>query len=258
MQTKEKALLGKLGAYTNVLTKTVPKVRVESLAAKILTARVERENRGKFLLRSSEDEAGGHHSFRHHGYQQLCPNAPLTPLDENHPSRCRRKGKRKKKRKCREDEDESDDCQLIFKKKPNFFGKKKCEEGEEEEECQKRLHMIRKKRKSRNGDGEETKNVDVKSSSVKEKNIKKKKKSEKVKGVKKCDTGCAPKSFSRRKQEVSRSGEMHIRAISDPTTEKPEEDYDAATESHEILHDVDPDAATEILLEWTTSSAVHD
>lgn len=70
------------------------------------------------------------HQLRHHHAQHKC-----------------RPKKRKKKRK-----DEGDDFNQN-KKKPNL-GKKKCEEGEEKEECQKRLQMVRRKRKSRNGEEE--------------------------------------------------------------------------------------------------------
>lgn len=139
VQTRANAPLGKLAAFTNVLTKHVPKARVEELALRMLKGRY-------FPLRQPV-----HPMLRHHGHHQLCAYLPfIEPLDTTR-LRCHRQ-KKKKKRKCSEDDPE--DCEVP---RLTPAEKKRCEDGEEEEECQRRLHMIRKKRKSRTGDGDSKK-----------------------------------------------------------------------------------------------------
>lgn len=286
VQTKAKASLGKLETYTNVLTKSVPSERVEALAMKILKARL---ILGKILTDTNEETIGNHHLLRHHGYHQLCSNVPFTKIDDKSKFRCRKKEKRKKKRKCKENEEESDECQQILKKKANFTGKKKCEEGEEEEECQKRLHMIRKKRKSRNGESENSKgNAAVKKISDDKKRkrrlrLEKKKISEKLKCENSEGQNCLEKkmivtkiseqSFNETVADISEwsnvtrsrlsdNSEFFSKVVSFPltdvTTEKYLVDYDIdqTTDSHETTNEYE--AVTDSPYLWTTSSAVRN
>ncbi|KAK6620789.1 hypothetical protein RUM43_011085 [Polyplax serrata] len=148
VQTKAKASLGKLETYTNVLPRPVSPDRVETLAMNIAKARI---LLGKFLG-SGEDGLGTNHLFRHHRYQ-FCPNVPMTKLDEKNKFRCRKREKRKKKKKCREDEDDDEECVTAAPKK-KIQGK--CDEDEDEQECLRRLHVVRQKRKSRNGSEADT------------------------------------------------------------------------------------------------------
>jgi len=130
VQTKARAPLGRSSTFTNVLTKHVPKEKVEDLAYRML--------KGRILA----PKTAVHPMLRHHGHHQLCAYVPLPAPEaaEATKSKCHRQ-KKKKKRKCEED----DDCENRLAP----IDMKKCEDGEEEEECQRRLHMIRKKRKSR-------------------------------------------------------------------------------------------------------------
>lgn len=231
VQTKPNASLDKLETYTNVLTKAVPSERVEALEMKIYNARL---LFGKFLLNSKDD----HHSLRHHRYHQLCGNTPMVKSDEKNKFRCRKREKRKKKRKCREDEDEGDDC--LPQKKKHHPGKwmLKCEDGEEDDECQKRLHMIRKKRKSRNGEGE------VPEKDKKRKKRLKKKMNEKSKTVKsKCENG--ESGNCGRKQEEGRGQKE---------AEGEEYDADGFTDDPEP----EDDTVADVAYDWTTSAAVQD
>ncbi|KAL0275889.1 UNVERIFIED_CONTAM: hypothetical protein PYX00_003611 [Menopon gallinae] len=235
VQTKPNASLDKLETYTNVLTKAVPPERVEALETKIYNARL---LLGKFLLNSKDD----HHSLRHHRYHQLCGNTPMVKSEDKNKFRCRKREKRKKKRKCRGDEDEDgEDCLPQKKKQQQHHPSKgmlKCEEGEEDDECQKRLHMIRKKRKSRNGDG------DVPEKDKKRKKRLKKKFSEKSKVAKvRCENG-ETGNCGRRQEEVR--GQK----------ENDGEDYDADG----FTDDPDPEEETamDVVYDWTTSAAVQD
>lgn len=277
VQTKAKASLGKFETYTNVLTNSVPEERVEALVMRILNARA---LLGKFL-QNNEESIGNHHLLRHHGYSQLCPNVPFIKVEDKNKFQCRKREKRKKKKKC--DEDESDECQQVLKKKPNFVGKKKCEEGEEEEECQKRLQMIRKKRKSRNGEGEDANGIGVKNKDDKKRKRRlkneKKKSSEKVACensdgknncisiAKKTNNRKMHKQLLNNEKMVSNhspysSSEFFSKVVSfsftDTTTEKSVMDYeiDATTDSHENLTINDEDIVTDTPYDWTTSSAV--
>lgn len=282
VQTKAKAPLGKLETYTNVLTKPVSTERVEALAMKIAKARI---LLGKFLLGSEEEGLGENHLFRHHRYQ-FCLKVPLTKLDEKNKFRCRKREKRKKKRKCKDDEYDDDDCQATSKKK--IVGK--CEEDEDEEECQKRLHSVRQKRKSRNGgDTDSAKCVGGKCADDKEKKRKKRLKAEKKKFSEKtlktkCDSeiNCSKKkgigkgvrkektkaSFvedpaissllwkdsivENRSTEIDRK--LSSSSLVDFATEKPIDEYEEEDQTEKFLEE-EEDASSEIGLEWATQSS---
>ena len=238
---------------------------------------------GKFLQNNNEETLVNHHSLRHHGYSQLCPNVPFTKIDDKNKFQCRKKEKRKKKKKC--DEDESDECQQVLKKKPNFVGKKKCEEGEEEEECEKRLQMIMKKRKSRNGEGEDANNgIGVKNKDDKKRKRRlkneKKKSSEKVAcensdGKNNCISITKKTNNRKTHKQLNNEGmvgnhspysssEFFSKVVSfsftDTTTEKNLADYeiDTTTDSHDTLTINYEETVTDMPYDWTTSSAVQN
>ena len=193
VQTKAKASLGKMETYTNVLTKPVSIERVESLAVKVAKARV---LLGKLLQGTSGEEGFGerNHLVRHHRYQ-FCPNVPMTKLDDKNKFRCRKKEKRKKKRnKCKNDNDDDDDdecLQTATKKKGTITTITtttitKCDDDEDDEDCQKRLHGVRQKRKSRNGSDTDAEKCTQAGKCTDDKEKRKKKK---VKGEKKKISG---------------------------------------------------------------------
>lgn len=269
VQTKAKASLGKMETYTNVLTKPVSPERVEALAIKVAKTRA---LLGKFFPGSSED--GSHHLLRHHRYQ-FCPNVPMTKLDDKNKFRCRKREKRKKKRKCKDDEDDEEECQVVKKKVGN-----KCEEDEDEEECQKRLHSVRQKRKSRNGGEVDnlSKSESYKSGvDDKEKKRKRRLKLEKKKTLKmKCDseTNCLKKrggwkSFRKEKLKAAvfsdedpatapllwkdklTDRKQSTSGTTNMMTEKSMEDYDDEDHTEKPIED-EEEVSSEVIDDWTS------
>ncbi|XP_063241127.1 fibroblast growth factor 9-like [Bacillus rossius redtenbacheri] len=114
VQVRRGATLGKLSAYTRVLTQPVPAPRVQQLEAALLR---------------------GRHPARHH---QPCPPPPAPPHDARDQTRCRRRKKRKKKRRwCRAGEAAGEQC------------RRRCAASADQEECVRRRQEARGRRKSK-------------------------------------------------------------------------------------------------------------
>lgn len=132
--------LGRLSAYSRVLTIVVPPDRVETLHRRMFATHHNVRHR--------------HNSHHQHKQQNLCPRILQPEKDNVDKYRCRkRKKRRKRKRKCREDENPGPQCEHHIDSVSNEGlpeSKRSCEGAASDEVCRRQaMDAASKKRKSR-------------------------------------------------------------------------------------------------------------
>ncbi|XP_043484128.1 uncharacterized protein LOC122512401 isoform X2 [Leptopilina heterotoma] len=133
--------LGRLSAYSRVLTMVVSPDRVETLHRRMFATHHNVRHR--------------HNAHHQHKQQNLCPRILQPEKDNVDNYRCRkRKKRRKRKRKCREDESPGPQCEHHVDSANSSEGlpesKRSCEGAASDEVCRRQaMDAASKKRKSR-------------------------------------------------------------------------------------------------------------